>query len=96
MKTCALCGKEALIDKHFSRKSSCQSCGGDLYICLNCRFYSETSHNRCLEPKSEFQRSRDKVNFCDYFQYRESAGKQAADNPKEDTRRRFEDLFKKP
>jgi predicted RNA-binding Zn-ribbon protein involved in translation (DUF1610 family) len=94
MKVCALCGKEVDTDKYFSRKSSCPKCGGDLHICLNCRFYSEKSHNKCIEPKAEFQRSRDKSNFCDYFIFKESASSSTG-REKEDVMKNLNDLFKK-
>ncbi|MBE0425617.1 MAG: hypothetical protein IBX72_03100 [Nitrospirae bacterium] len=94
MKTCALCCKQIEIDKYFSRKSTCPECGGDLHICLNCKFYSETSHNKCIEPKAEFQRSREKANFCDYFVFRE--GLHSSENEKGKTRRMLDELFKKP
>lgn len=77
MKICALCKKTIEIDKFFSRKALCPGCGGDLHICLNCKFYSETSHNKCLEPKAEFQRTRDKANFCDYFIFIEDSHPQS-------------------
>ena len=94
MNTCALCGKEVEIDKFFSRKSVCPKCGGDLRICLHCKFYSETAHNKCLEPKAEFQRTRDRANFCDFFSYR--TGRPApADSGKDAARKAFDDLFKK-
>src|SRR4030042_7019041 len=95
MKGCALCGKKVEIDKYLSRKSTCPDCGGDLHICLNCRFYSETSHNKCLEPKAEFQRSRDKANFCDYFVFKEGASSSSS-AVKEEANRKLEELFKKP
>ena len=95
MKVCALCGKKVETDKYFSRKSVCADCGGDLHICLNCRFYSETSHNKCLEPKAEFQRSRDRANFCDYFVFREATSSSSSMG-KEDAIKRLEELFKKP
>jgi len=94
MKVCALCRKEVGIEKYFSRKSTCPHCGGDLHICLNCKFYSETSHNKCLEPKAEFQRSRDRSNFCDYFTFREAVSSSSVTD-KEEAKRRLEDLFKK-
>jgi predicted RNA-binding Zn-ribbon protein involved in translation (DUF1610 family) len=94
MKVCALCGKKVDIDKYFSRKSTCPDCGGELHICLNCRFYSETSHNKCLEPKAEFQRSRNKANFCDYFVFREATSSFSL-KEKEEAKRRLEELFKK-
>ena len=95
MKVCVLCGKKVEIDKYLSRKSTCPDCGGDLHICLNCRFYSETSHNKCLEPKAEFQRSRDRANFCDYFVFREAAAFSSVKG-KEAAMKKLEDLFKKP
>jgi predicted RNA-binding Zn-ribbon protein involved in translation (DUF1610 family) len=93
MNICALCGKQIEIDKYLSRKSVCPKCGGDLHICLNCRFYSETSHNKCLETKAEFQRSRHKTNFCDYFVFKESPSSSAG-KEKEDALRRLDELFK--
>ncbi len=95
MKICALCKKEVDIDKYFSRKSSCPHCKGDLHICLNCKFYSVTAHNKCLEPKAEFQRSRDKANFCDYFVFKEGASVASTGKEQEDARKKFDDLFRK-
>lgn len=95
MKTCALCKKAIEIDRFFSRKALCPGCGRDLHICLNCKFHSETSHNKCLEPKAEFQRTRDKANFCDYFIFKESLTGNLTDKDRENTRKRFDGLFKK-
>jgi hypothetical protein len=94
MKTCVLCGRQIHTEKYLSRKSTCVECGGDLHICLNCKFYSEKSHNKCLEPKADYQRVRDKANFCDYFVFRESSAV-SSETPKEDVKRALEDLFKK-
>ncbi len=93
--TCALCKKEITVDRHLSRKATCPACGGDLHICLNCKFYSESSHNKCLEPKAEFQRTRDKANFCDFFAFREAASSSSSDREKEEARKKLEDLFRK-
>jgi hypothetical protein len=95
MKTCALCRKEIETDKYFSRKSVCPKCGGDLHICLNCRFYSETSHNKCLEPKAEFQRVRDRANFCDFFTFKETSSVSSPKIEKEETLQKLNDLFRK-
>lgn len=93
MKTCALCNKEVVVDRYFSRKSECPHCSGDLHICLNCRFYSATSHNKCIETKAEFQRSRDKANYCDYFEFRESASTSSGQSDAEEARRKLDELF---
>ena len=94
MHICSVCRKEVDIDKFFSRRSACTKCGGDLHICLNCRFYSETSHNKCREPKAEFQRSRDRANFCDFFAFREER-EYSSQEKKEDALKKLNDLFKK-
>ena len=92
---CALCKKEIATDKFFTRKSTCPACGGDLHICLNCKFYSESSHNKCLEPKAEFQRTRDRANFCDYFAFRENPSSSSSEKEKEDAKKKLEELFRK-
>ncbi|NWF74970.1 MAG: hypothetical protein HXY53_00110 [Nitrospirae bacterium] len=94
MKICAFCGKKVEIDKYFSRKSICPTCGSDLHVCLNCKFYSEKSHNKCIEPKAEFQRTRDKANFCDYFIFRESSSISLSQE-KEEAMKKLDALFKK-
>lgn len=95
MNICAGCKKEVETGGRVSRKSTCPNCGADLHICLNCGFYSETSHNKCIEPKAEFQRTRDRANFCDYFRYR-SGGQAggASGDEKEEAKRRLDELFK--
>jgi len=101
MKQCAHCRKEIAVDKYFSRKATCPECGADLHICLNCRFYSETAHNNCTEPRAEFQRSRERANFCDFFSFREgpagpASGSSSSSGPGKDAARKaFDDLFKK-
>jgi hypothetical protein len=60
---------------------------------MNCRFYSPTSHNKCLEPKAEFQRNREKANFCDYFVFKKGTHN-ALGNEKEDARKKLDELFK--
>lgn len=95
MKCCSGCGKEVSVDRFFSRKSVCPLCGADLHTCLNCRFYSETSHNKCLEPKAEFQRVRDRANFCDYFSFREGAAQKTGGSEQDAARKAFDDLFRK-
>lgn len=94
MHRCALCRKTIVIDKYFSRSATCPVCSGDLHICLNCKFYSETSHNKCVEPKADFQRTRDKANFCDYFIFMDS-GTTTSKTECDDAKKKFDDLFRK-
>lgn len=94
MRRCALCGNAVTLDKYFTRKTVCPYCGADLHSCLNCAFYSPSSHNRCREPKAEYQRVRDKANFCDFFVYRTSQATEH-EKTKKETLKALEDLFKK-
>lgn len=93
---CALCGSQVDAGRDMSRRETCRSCGGDLHICLNCRFYSTSAHNNCIETKAEHQRHRDKANFCDYFQL--GTGSSGADkgepDAKAEAKRKLDDLFK--
>lgn len=93
MKVCSNCKKEVQIDKYFTRKAVCPKCGSNLHVCLNCRFYSESAHNKCSEPKAEFQRTRDKANFCDFFVFRDNSP--SSSQSKDDTLKKLNDLFKK-
>ena len=95
MNTCALCGRQVDVARTISRRDTCRSCGGDLHICLNCRFYSVTAHNKCIETKAEHQRDRDRANFCDYFQYREGGAPSGGDDASARARRDLDDLFRK-
>ena len=93
MKVCINCKKEVETERFFTRKSTCPKCGNDLHVCLNCRFYAVSAHNKCSEPKAEFQRTRDKANFCDYFVFRE--GKPSSCENREDALNKLNNLFKK-
>lgn len=94
MNRCAGCGKAVDVSGNLSRTAACPHCGSDLHSCLNCRHYSETSHNKCKEPKAEFQRTRDRANFCDFFLFREGGGPQASSGDAEKARKAFDDLFR--
>ena len=105
MKVCVMCGKEVSVERFVSVKADCPHCGGDLHICLNCRFHSPSSHNQCAEPKAEFQRTRDRANFCEFFEFRDCApkprGARGGDlsigggaDSKEDAKKKFDSLFK--
>lgn len=72
MKICFDCKKEINIEGKPGRRDRCPHCGADLRVCLNCRFYDEGSYNECREPVAERVKEKDKANFCDYFESRDS------------------------
>ncbi|MBI5166313.1 MAG: hypothetical protein HY998_01045 [candidate division NC10 bacterium] len=77
------------------REETCPFCGYDLHCCLNCRFYDENAHNKCREPAAEWVPDKEKRNFCEYFEFRESVKKPVQIEDKERVRAKFEALFKR-
>lgn len=57
----------------FSRFSKCKACNVDLQVCRMCKYYDTTVSNSCREPIAEKVNDKKRVNFCGYFQPRESA-----------------------
>ena len=93
---CHHCKSEIKIEGYISRTDTCAKCGEDVHSCLNCLNYDVSAHNRCREPQSEWVSDREKANFCDYFAPNKqpaTAGK--GPGPAEDSRKAFENLFKK-
>ena len=70
MHACHFCGTAIENPREVFRSSTCPSCGKDLKICLNCRFYSSGSHWDCSESIDEMVRDKDRSNFCTFFSFR--------------------------
>jgi hypothetical protein len=85
------------------RTTNCPSCGKDLKICLNCRFYEKGAHWDCRETISEPVRDKEKANFCDYFSIRsytpaeaealKKNGMSKAEKKQKEARSKLDDLF---
>lgn len=73
MRVCYFCGTVLEETVKVFRSSLCPGCSKDLKICLNCRFYSEGAHWECLETVPEPVIDKERSNFCDYFQFRDSS-----------------------
>ncbi len=95
-KICFSCKKIIELTGRPGRGDSCQSCAADLKVCLNCRFYDDSSYNECREPQAERVKEKDRSNYCDYFEFSESSavGEAADKDKKEDPLDRLKDLFK--
>lgn len=87
MKRCFKCNSRIEIDKP-SFRGSCPSCGSDIHVCLNCKFYDESYSKKCREPMAEPQREKDRANFCEYFQFKEYEEEYSG-------RRKAEEMWKK-
>jgi predicted RNA-binding Zn-ribbon protein involved in translation (DUF1610 family) len=95
MKTCHSCRKEIAIERKVGRSETCPSCGADLHVCLNCRFYSPGAYNDCIEPQAERVVDKRRSNFCDYFIFSDDADRKGQPAKKDDARSRLDSLFKK-
>ena len=85
MRRCHFCGQPLDEKLEVHRSTTCASCGKDLKICYNCRFFQKGAHNDCLESSAEQVRDKDRSNFCDYFRY-----KDAKDGPSASTQQKRE------
>ncbi len=95
MKTCHHCKRELDIDRKVGRRDICPFCDADLHICLNCRFYDPGQYNQCRETQAERVVSKDRCNFCDYFDFRNSTAGESHDEKKQIAKDKLETLFKK-
>lgn len=64
---CHFCGTRIEENTPIYRSSLCPTCGKELRICLNCRFYSPGSHWDCRETIQEPVFDKERANFCEYF-----------------------------
>ena len=67
---CYKCEEELVFDVKIGRLDTCPNCGAYLHSCRNCRFWSASAHNQCIENQGEFIRDREAGNFCGFFQFR--------------------------
>ncbi len=90
---CYKCEEELVFDVKIGRLDTCPNCGAYLHSCRNCRFWSPSAHNQCIENQGEFIRDRESGNFCGFFQFRVLG----EDNSKEinDAKSKLEALFGK-
>ncbi len=90
MKACFKCKNELNITGKPGRGDECPLCASDLKVCLNCRFYDSAAANECREPSAERVVAKDRANFCEFFEFRETS----AEGAKDDSMKKLKDLFK--
>ncbi len=96
MYACHSCGTAVDNPREVFRSSTCPSCGRDLKVCLNCRFYSPGAHWDCAESIDELVKDKDRANFCTFFSFRDSAagpkGKPGSD-ARQQAKKKLDQLF---
>ena len=92
MKICYSCQHQFLDKYQAFRSSLCPSCGKDVKVCKNCKFYSPSSQNQCREHIQDPVKDKERANFCDYFvfvQAKENESSKKESSAKDD----FNNLF---
>jgi hypothetical protein len=100
MKVCHRCAAELHLASAVTRTDSCPHCHSDLKCCLNCRLHDPGANNQCREPQAEWQADKEKSNFCEFFEFRETSslsqpGMGGAQSGPDRARSAFDALFKK-
>ena len=96
--SCFNCGQpiQVLGDAKVLKNDTCSKCDADLHCCKNCRFFDPAVNNQCRETQAEWVATKDRRNYCDYFEASthitlvKKSGGQA-----DDARKKFDSLFKK-
>ena len=96
--SCFNCGDpiQLLSGTKVLKNDTCPQCDADLHCCKNCRFFDPSVHNQCRETQAEWVASKDKRNYCDYFEastHMTLVKKSGA--PAGDARKKWDSLFKK-
>ena len=90
---CFSCGKAGDYEK-VGRRDSCASCGAELHVCVNCKFYDKSAYNECREPQADRVLEKNRSNFCDYFSFKVGEVKGLKQSTKDDKLKALDDLFK--
>jgi hypothetical protein len=93
MSACFFCGKAFPENFKVYKTSECPSCGKDVKVCLNCRFYSPGSKWDCKETIPEAVRDKEKANFCEYFRLGGTASDGSLQEKSKKARSEFNSLF---
>lgn len=68
-KHCHKCGWEYKLTGQPGRVETCDQCGADLKVCLNCTHYEARLAQQCRETRAEPVHEKHMANFCEYFEF---------------------------
>jgi ribosomal protein L40E len=77
---CHQCGAEYPLKGQPGRLETCERCGADWHVCLNCVHYDPKVAEHCRERRSELVEQKHVANFCEYFELSRRAW-QPRENP---------------
>lgn len=65
---CWKCGTEYKLSGSPGRSETCERCGADLKVCLNCASYDLRSAYQCRDRRAEPVEEKASANYCEYFE----------------------------
>ena len=95
LKRCHKCSTEWEGLNQPGTRQECPECGYDMHVCLNCKFYDTSKPNQCSAGVDEVVLNKEKANFCDEFQFKQSGAKITAGGSTAKAKQTWEKLFKK-
>ena len=90
---CFHCKKINESESKIGFRDECDSCRSDLHVCKNCEFYDPKAYNECRENSADVVREKERSNFCDFFNPRNSGS--LVEDKAAQLRAAAEALFKK-
>jgi hypothetical protein len=92
---CHKCGWEWTLAGQPGRSETCQRCGADLRVCLNCASYDVRAAHQCRDRRAEPEMEKAVGNFCEYFEFaRRNWTEKKENNSREDAaRQQLKKLF---
>jgi hypothetical protein len=65
---CWKCGTEYKLSGSPGRSETCERCGTDLKVCLNCVSYDLRAAYQCRDRRAEAVEEKAAANYCEYFE----------------------------
>src|ERR1043166_5662011 len=65
---CWKCGTEYKLAGSPGRSETCERCGADLKVCLNCVSYDPKVAYQCRDRRAELVEEKRMANYCEYFE----------------------------
>ncbi len=65
---CWKCGTEYKLAGAPGRSETCERCGADLKVCLNCASYDTRAAYQCRDRRAEPVEEKGAANYCEYFE----------------------------
>ena len=85
---CWKCGTEYKLSGSPGRLESCDACGSDLKVCLNCVSYDPAVAYQCRDRRAEPVAEKHLANYCEYYEFiRREYVPQAQETSREDKAR---------